>query len=628
MDLKNALLSVIKPHVDDELAPLSTPFGEDLSSRYVLTEYPRPQMRREKYINLNGKWDYCISTVKGFPENYDGKILVPFSPEAALSGVNRQLKPDEYLWYHRLLPIQGEDLLHNNRLLLHFGAIDYEAEVFVNSTKVITHYGGYLPFDIDITDALLHEGNEIFIRVHDPSDEGLQTRGKQTLSRGGIFYTAQSGIWQTVWMEWVPATHIEKVTPHIDYDKREVTLEVDTILYDALPTMTLSVSMDTVRGRKHIPKEIFHQIIPLETNIAMVHQGEAQYRTYELKFTLSQEHLRSWTPENPFLYDVTVTLSFDKVRTYFAMRKYSLEKKNDIPFFCLNNKPYFLMGALDQGYWADGLYTAPSDEALLYDIKAMKTLGFNTLRKHLKVESARWYYHCDKQGMIVIQDMINGGEKYHMPLISYLPTLFPKAASMVSDNNYKLLARLDEDARDEWSLECMEMIEYLKFFPSIAIWCPFNEGFGQFDSGEITDAIRKADPERLIDSASGWFDQGCGDFISVHNYFRPLKVSVKSWDQRAFSLSEFGGYSCRIEDHSSVARIFGYKRFSDLKSYAEAIQTLLNKDLFPLREKGLSCAVFTQVSDVEEEVNGILTYDRKINKLEGYEGIFSPPHEI
>lgn len=273
------------------------------------------------------------------------------------------------------------------------------------------------------------------------------------------------------------------------------------------------------------------------------------------------------------------------------------------------------MGVLDQGYWPDGLYTAPSDEALIYDITTMKNLGFNMLRKHIKVECARFYYHCDRIGMIVCQDMVNGGSKYNMPAVNIFPTLFPKLTPHVKDNRYRLFSREEEASRTLWEKECLETVDALSFFPSIAIWVPFNEGWGQFDSKRITDLIRKKDSSRLIDSASGWFDQGAGDFISEHNYFRPLKVDVKKWNYRALFLSEYGGFACHIKDHSSVDRIYGYKRYASLAELQSAYHELIQKSLLPLQKQGLSGAVYTQLSDVEEEVNGILTYDRKINKL-------------
>ncbi len=497
------------------------------------------------------------------------------------------------------------------RLLVHFGAIDYEAQIYINNQPVITHLGGYLPFYADITDFLKEKDNELIIKVKDTTDQDSQARGKQTLRRGGIFYTAQSGIWQSVWMEWVPACHIDSLWFETDYDAHKVTAHINTVTVgvpSTLPSLCLSVFCKD--------KEIEKQQIPLQcTNTGQTEQL--------ISFYISQEFFHSWSPENPFLYDVEITFGQDHVKSYFAMRCYSIEISNEvpgkIPVFCLNHKPYFLMGVLDQGYWPDGLYTAPSEEALLYDITTMKSMGFNMLRKHIKIECARWYYHCDRLGMIVCQDMVNGGSCYHMPVISYLPTLCPFLASRLKDSHYSMLSRKDENARRQWEKECLETVEYLKFFPSIGIWVPFNEGWGQFDTIRITNLIKGADPSRMIDSASGWFDQNCGDFISVHNYFRPLSVSVKQWTNRAFFLSEYGGFACHIRNHSSVNRIFGYKRYDTLADFEKAYHELIEKSLLPLRAQGLSGAVYTQLSDVEEEVNGLLTYDRKINKV--YAGI-------
>lgn len=574
MNLTDAVKSIIRPHETDILTPLSTVFGESLDRNNILPEYPRPQMVRDSYINLNGLWDYAITDTPAKPDRFQGSILVPFSPEASLSGVNRQLKPDEYLWYQTVLPVDKDALLSGNHLILHFGAVDYLAELYINEKHVLTHEGGYLPFEVDITSHLLPQENCLTLRVQDFTDVRSQARGKQTLKRGGIFYTAQSGIWQSVWMEWVPSSYIKKLHVLADYDTRKVTvhatLHVDDIASD------VQVVEETV---------------------------------------ISEEDFHPWSPESPYLYDLKISYKEDTVTSYFALRSFTIEKKNGIPYFCLNHKPYFLMGVLDQGYWPDGLYTAPSDEALIYDIMTMKNLGFNMLRKHIKVESARWYYHCDRLGMIVCQDMVNGGSAYHMSVISYLPTLCPGLASHLKDSHYAVLSRKDENARIQWEKECMETIDYLSFFPSIAVWVPFNEGWGQFDTERITNLIYQKDNTRLVDSASGWFDQQCGDFISVHNYFRPLTVPVKKWGKRAFFLSEYGGFACHIKNHSSVERVFGYKRYDTLAQFKEAYAELIKKSLYPLRKQGLSGAVFTQLSDVEEEVNGILTYDRKINKL-------------
>ena len=623
MDIKDALKSIIKPHEGDRLAPLSTVWGERLDKNSVLSEYPRPQLKRESFLCLNGLWDYAFTTTKTLPEAFDGRILVPFSPECSLSGVNRQLLPSEFLWYRTFLP--DLELTSGKRAILHFGAIDYHAGIYINRQPVTSHKGGYLPFCIDITDFLTDGKNELLIKVKDPSDEGCQPRGKQTLHRGGIFYTAQSGIWQTVWIELVPTVYLENLWFETDYDTGMVTAHMAVCnKNNGQYTSPLKISLSVICSGS----EILTSSLPL-SSASVLESGEVSTKNSEsnplpeiltsrkqvtLSFTIPQEHFHPWSPDDPFLYQVRLSLGSDKVQSYFALRHYSIEKREDgIPVFCLNHHSCFLMGVLDQGYWPDGLYTAPSDEALIYDITAMKALGFNMLRKHIKVESARWYYHCDRLGMIVCQDMVNGGSKYRMPVINYLPTLFPKLS--LKDSNYALFSRKDKSARKQWEKECLETIEHLRFFPSIAIWVPFNEGWGQFDAARITDMIRKKDPSRLIDSASGWFDQSCGDFISIHNYFRPLSVTEKKWSSRAFFLSEYGGFACHIKNHSSVERVFGYKRFDSLEEFSRAYREFIEKSLLPLRQQGLCGAVYTQVSDVEEEVNGLLTYDRKVNKL-------------
>ncbi|MGN1180584.1 MAG: glycoside hydrolase family 2 protein [Suilimivivens sp.] len=574
MNFTDAVKSIIKPHEEDVLTPLPTEFGESLNPLNILPEYPRPQMVRNSYINLNGFWHYAITKEDKLPEGFDGEILVPFSPEASLSGVGRQLQPDEFLWYQRSLPIDSAALAKGRHLILHFGAVDYLCTLYVNGKEVLTHEGGYLPFEADITSFLLPSDNILLLKVQDFTEEKSQARGKQSLRRGGIFYTAQSGIWQSVWMEWVSPSYIKKLNVQADYDTRKVTvhalLHVDSLNRDVTVTQEHTVCADD-----------FHP----------------------------------WSPESPYLYDLEISYKEDTVKSYFAFRSFTIEKTDGIPRFCLNHKPCFLMGVLDQGYWPDGLYTAPSDEALIYDITVMKELGFNMIRKHIKVESARWYYHCDRLGMIVCQDMVNGGSAYHMPVISYLPTLFPRLSSHLKDTHSAALSREDKDARTQWEKECLETIDVLSFFPSIAIWCLFNEGWGQFDTVRITNLVRTKAGGRLIDSASGWFDQKCGDFISVHNYFRPLSVPMKKWGERAFFLSEYGGYACHIEGHCSVERIFGYKRYDTPEQLQQAYRELIQKSLFPLQKQGLSGAVYTQLSDVEEEVNGILTYDRKVNKL-------------
>lgn len=333
-----------------------------------------------------------------------------------------------------------------------------------------------------------------------------------------------------------------------------------------------------------------------------------------LKLTLPEDSISLWTPETPFLYSFTIMADEDTIHSYFALRSFSVEPdESGTMRFCLNHRPYFLHGLLDQGYWSDGLMTAPCDEAFIYDIEFAKRKGFNMLRKHIKIEPLRWYYHCDRMGMIVWQDMVNGGTKYHLALVSALATLFPALLSHTRDSHYGLLSRSDEESRKEWTEECLQTIDHLYSIPSIAVWVPFNEGWGQFDAVKITDLIREKDTTRPIDHASGWFDQQAGDFKSIHNYFRPLRV--KKDKSRAFALSEYGGYACHIKEHSSLERVFGYKKFATGEAFQAAYRSLTEKQLFPLKECGLSVAVYTQLSDVEEEVNGLVTYDRRVEKL-------------
>ncbi len=623
MNLSDAVKSIIRPHKEDQLTPLTTIWGEQLDTASPLPEYPRPQLKRDHFTSLNGYWDYAFTTSRSAPDSYDGKILVPFSPESSLSGVNRQLHPGEFLWYRTILPDDACTLPENTLLLLHFGAVDHHVRVFLNGIPILSHQGGYLPFEVEIKDFLRPTGNELILRVSDTTGLRDEAKGKQTLERGGIFYTAQSGIWQSVWLEQVPFAHLENIWFTADYDRKRVTAHVQAATNSVHPILTVSLldqGKEIVSGSMELSPVNFD---PVKNQPASLPYTDSV--TVSLTLTIPEEHFHPWSPEDPFLYDVALSLTLeeyeDHASSYFAMRIFSIEKQMEgslkgKPVFCLNHRPYFLMGVLDQGYWPDGLYTAPSDEALIYDISTMKSLGFNMIRKHIKVECPRWYYHCDRLGMIVCQDMVNGGSKYHMPVISYLPTLFPFLASHLKDTHSSMLSRKDKKARKEWKKECADTVTYLRFFPSIAIWVAFNEGWGQFDTIGITNMIRSLDPSRAVDSASGWFDQRCGDFFSVHNYFRPLSVpSLKKWRNRAYFLSEYGGFACHLKGHASVDRVFGYKRFDTLEEYQEAYQKLIQKSLLPLKEQGLSGAVYTQLSDIEEEVNGILTYDRKINKL-------------
>ncbi|MDD3221311.1 MAG: glycoside hydrolase family 2 [Clostridia bacterium] len=588
MNIKDALRSVQLGQEHQPPKPLMTPWGETLDKKHVHEEYPRPQMVRNQWECLNGWWDYCFVSATDIhqsfpPKSWDGKILVPFSPESILSGVERQLKPGEYLWYHRRLKI--EHIGKNQRCLLHFGAVDERCHGYVNGKCVGSHRGGYLPFEWDIT-AYLHEGmNELYLLVRDDSEYSEAGKGKQKCQRGGMFYTAQSGIWQTVWMEWVPENYIRGLKIIPDYDGDRIQVEIDCL-----------------REAGKYTAAVFdgNQCVALET-------GESSV------ITLHIPEKKVWSPEQPFLYDLEISADEDRVKSYFAMRIFTMEKdEQGILRTCLNHRFYFQNGVLDQGYWPDGLYTPPSDEALIFDIQSMKNLGFNMLRKHAKIESLRWYYHCDRLGMLVWQDMVNGGGTYSPVLLCYLPTGVARFRKMKKDHP-SITGRRDIRAQRRWLEDSGKTVDLLFNSPSVACWVPFNEGWGQFDTEKVTQRIRMQDKSRWIDSASGWFDMGCGDFVSEHNYFR--KLTVRHESDRAFVLSEYGGYACRIPEHSTVENVYGYRTYEDMDSFSDAFRELLDKELKPLIEEGLCAAVYTQLSDIEEEANGLWTYDRKVCKI-------------
>ena len=625
MDLIDAIKAIDKTHEDDVLNRLYTKWGENLDKNNVLPEYPRPRFARDSYINLNGVWDYKIvkdEDAADFPMETDGEILVPFSPECFLSGVEKNLLPDQVLWYKKILPPLTRKY-KNSRFLLHFGAVDQFADVYINTEHVGSHSGGYLPFTLDITDYLKFTESDtkvldtlLYVKVKDTSDSSYHSRGKQTLKRGGMYYTAQSGIWQTVWIEEVPDTYIREIIVTPAQDLRHVTIDVSTNrpceVSLTIPGFEPEMSKGTVE-HFHFESEELYSSDTYPSNEASVKKFVPT--DYRFSFELEDPHL--WSPEDPYLYPLMVEAGEDKVESYFAMRSFTIEEDSTgTRRFHLNHEPYFLNGVLDQGYWPDGLYTAPSDEAFIFDITEMKRLHFNMLRKHIKVEAARWYYHCDRLGMIVWQDMVSGGSSYAKPVVTYLPTLFPKVFGKMSDGPayYKTFSRHSAEGRREWLHEMQNTIRYLYSVPSIATWVLFNEGWGQFNAAGATVMAKDLDSTRPIDQASGWFDEGSGDYRSVHNYFRPLAVE-KDPENRAFVISEYGGFTCHIKGHSSVDRIFGYKKFDTLTALGVAYYNIMNAGIIPLIPKGLSGAVYTQLSDVEEEVNGLMTYDRRITKV-------------
>ncbi len=543
-----------------------------------LSEYPRPQLVRDSYLCLNGEWDYKIQKEEAIPEVYDGKIVVPYSPECPLSGVNKQLQPDEYLFYR--LKVTFEDGFIKDKVFIHFGAVDQTSTVYINGKEVGTHVGGYLPFSYEIKEYLVEGENEIVVKVKDVSDTSYHSRGKQKLKRGGIWYTATSGIWLPVWMESVPEGYIEKLklTPDIDNQILKITVFCT---------------------EKSAKLQYLNKTVEIETN-------------KEIELKIDDMHL--WSVEDPYLYPITVSTSKDKVESYFAMRKFSTMKdENGHVRLALNNKPIFMKGVLDQGYYADGYLTPSSDEAYINDIQTMKDLGFNTLRKHIKIESLRWYYHCDRLGMIVWQDFLNGGETYKFTTVS-----FPLVTNNHhDDHNYKKFRREDKNGRDESLNEFKETINLLYNSPCIALWTIFNEGWGQFDSKEVYQEMKKLDDTRIYDHASGWHDQGISETKSLHVYFKRVKMPKEEEIKgRSVILSECGGYKLAIEGHTFSDKTFGYKNTNDQDALINEYQSLMEKDILPYISEGLSAFIYTQLSDVEDELNGLMTYDREVVKVD------------
>jgi len=576
---------------------LMTQWGEAIAkeqTEVVLTEYPRPQLARKNYTILNGIWKYAFTEEDARPVIWDGDIRVPFSPETYLSGVQRQLKPEEFLWYERRLIIDWIPM--EKRLLLNFGACDERCRVYVNDTLAGVHSGGYQAFSIDITDYIEVGKNTLRICVQDKSDTSYHGRGKQALKNGGMFYTAQSGLWQTVWYEWVPETYIQELRITPDYDKDSVMLEI-----------TSNKCLENANSEQIIPCKVLlfdqNQIVnEIKTNIR---QNE------KAVIALAIPNKKSWTPEHPFLYDIRIVYGEDMVESYFGMRLFTAElDSKGIPRLCLNHLPYFQKGILDQGYYPESLLTPVSDAAMIFDIETAKAKGFNMIRKHCKIEPMRWYYHCDRLGMLVWQDMINGGTTYNLVKTCYIPTLlFPLRHKR--DNDYGYTSRSDKIGREEWKKECIETVQQLYNCTCICTWVLFNEGWGQFDAKENTDMVRAVDNTRVIDAHSGWFDQDAGDLKSEHIYFFEL-VAKKS--KKPYVISEFGGISLAISDHTYSDRYFGYGSQRDKEALKSAYNDL-DKRVQELKKEGLCASVYTQLTDIEEEINGIMTYDRKVVKL-------------
>ena len=562
---------------------------------HPLAEYPRPAMRRDSCEILNGPWQYAITQTAEYPAAWQGSILVPYSPEAPASGVGRTLQPGQWLHYHRLFaPPAGE----GGRVLLHFGAVDYACAVQVNGHLAGGHRGGYWPFTLDITDLLNGTGrNSLWVAVQDPTGHGTQARGKQTLKPGGMFYPAQSGIWQTVWLERVPDNYIQTLTVTPDYDARTVTVRVHTAKPGGAVNLWAMVRAGGV-------------------TIAEDWGSDEADQDGEVTLNIPEEHFFPWSPDTPFLYDLTVGTNqgeeagFDTVHSYFALRKWSCAPDaHGVLRFCLNDKPILLNGLLDQGYWPEGLYTPPSDAAVERELSEVKALGFNLLRKHAKIEPQRWYYHCDRLGLVVWQDIVNGGSAYNLWFVTYLTNVLQPLLRRFPDGKaaYSLLSRAKPASREEYARELADTVQALRCHPCIACWVPFNEGWGQFDAGKAVQALRTLDGTRLVDEASGWFDQGGGDVHSLHNYFYPLRIRPQ---KRTVALSEYGGIAWPMPGHEPPHKTYGYGTAKDRQELTARYKKLQLKTVLPQLEKGLSALVYTQLTDVEDEVNGLFTYDR------------------
>jgi beta-galactosidase/beta-glucuronidase len=562
---------------------ISSSWSEKVDPANPLPEYPRPQMERGSWSNLNGMWNYAVTAKDAAgSSSWNGQILVPFAIESSLSGVGRLVGKDSTLWYNRRFSLKKE--MKGRKILLHFGAVDWRTKVFVNGKEAGTHEGGFDPFTFDITALLKKSGEqELTLSVWDPTDEGPQPRGKQVVKPEGIWYTPVTGIWQTVWIEAVPETYIASIKPTPDIDNQAIAInaaavnakDADKIMVSAWDGPNKVAEMEGVPGQDAI---------------------------------LKIENAKRWSPESPFLYDLKIVLTrngkkIDEVKSYFAMRKSSMgTDENGIQRMLLNNEFVFQYGPLDQGWWPDGLYTAPSDEALVYDIDKTKEMGFNMIRKHIKVEPARWYYHCDKVGMLVWQDMPSGdlGNRWDS-----------RPAVVGIANDQKRSAASEAYYKKDWN----NIIDALYPFPSIVVWIPFNEGWGQFKTPEIAEWTRKKDPSRLVNSASGGNFSYVDHIIDMHNYPEPVMPSADIFGKKlALVLGEFGGLGLPVPGHVWQEKDnWGYQSFKTADELFTKYSIFIDT-LDQLIGKGLSAAVYTQTTDVEVEVNGLMTYDRKVIK--------------
>jgi len=541
---------------------LYTKWGKNLPE-IPFNEYPRPSLKRDSYFCLNGKWNFCTN------EDQREEIIVPFCPESLLSGINKTFEKGTVFYYEKVFSLPKGFV--KDKVFLHFGAVNQIADVYLNGEHLGNHIGGYMPFSFEISSHLKEE-NTLEVRVKNDFDDYVLPYGKQCRKRGGMWYTPASGIWQTVWIESVPENYIEKI--NIDVDINKVTFEIKG-------AQTGEVHIKTPQG----------EIVKSFNN------GKCEY---------IPQNPELWSPENPYLYYCTVAIDTDSVQTYFAIRTLEIKKANGISKTFLNGKPYFFHGLLDQGYFSDGIFTPADIEAFRYDILTAKELGFNMLRKHIKIEPELFYFECDRLGIVVFQDMVNNG-KYSFLRDTALPTIGIKKIP-------SLLNRRSCAEKRSFKDSMKETVSLLEKHPSICCWTIFNEGWGQFEADYMYEELLKLDSTRFIDSASGWFKTEKNDFISEHIYFKPVKL--KKGNKPLF-LSEFGGYSYKPNGHVfNTEKTYGYKLFNDNQEFENAFISLYEKEIIPSIEKGLCVAVYTQLTDVEDETNGLISYDREIVKVD------------
>lgn len=554
-------------------SPLKTSWADEVEVENALPQYPRPIMKRDTWKNLNGLWDFELTAKSGNPRQYNRKILVPYPVESALSGIMEEVGAEKRMWYRRNFTV--DQPYESGRVLLHFGAVDWHCHIFINGDLVGDHKGGYDPFSFDITDFITTDEQEIIVTVWDPTDLGSQPVGKQTHDPRSIWYTAVSGIWQTVWLEYVPDTYINSLKISPDTDNRRVTFKVN---------LNHLSDDHTIRARA----------------LADGNEEGITRGFHKNRFFIELDDPRLWSPDDPFLYDLEVELLdsegtvVDRVESYFGMRKISIGRdKDEYVRLLLNNRELFHIGPLDQGWWPDGLYTAPTDEALRYDIQVTKDLGYNMIRKHVKTEPQRWYYWADKMGILVWQDMPGG------------------------DIRPRQIQEPSEKTSSQFMKEYKAMIDALYNHPSIVMWVPFNEGWGQFNTAEIVEWTREYDPSRLVNNASGWTDHQVGDVLDIHRYPGPGMTGTE--DNRAIVLGEYGGEALVIRGHlwlNDFSRAPAHYETSQSEKELHDTYDEMTRKLYEYKDQGLAAAVYTQTTDVETEVNGLMTYDRRVIKFD------------